>query len=81
MLESIHQSIIRSINQQSINQSVNQSVSQPINQLVNQSINYTFPAVWLGVFKETMYCRPPSRSILSQPCPRWQDPEGIQIPL
>ena len=45
----------------------------------NQSINYTFPAVWLGVSKEIMYFCPPSLSILSQPCPRWQDPKGIQI--
>ena len=44
---------------------------------INQSI--TFPALWLGVSKEIVYFCPPSLSILSQPCPRWQDPKGIQI--
>ena len=45
----------------------------------NQSFNDTFPALWLGVSKEIVYFCPPSLSILSQPCPRWQDPKGIQI--
>ena len=57
-------------------------VQQPwwvFNQSSNQSINYTFPALWLGVSKEIVYFCPPSLSILSQPCPRWQDPKRIQI--
>ena len=52
----------------------------PVSQYAfNQSINYTFPALLLGVSKEIVYFCPPSLSILSQPCPRWQDPKGIQI--
>ena len=62
-----------------INQSINQPTNQPINQPINQSINHTFPALWLGVSKEIVYFCPPSLSILSHPCPRWQDPQGIQI--
>ena len=50
-----------------------------INQSINQSINHTFPALRLGVSKETVYFCAPSLSILSQPCPKWQDPKGIQI--
>ena len=47
---------------------------------ISQSINpYTFSALWLGVSKEIMDLSPPSLSILSQPCPRWPDPEGAQI--
>ena len=46
---------------------------------INQSINYTCPALGLGVSTESMYLCPPSLSILSQPCPDWQDPAGIQI--
>ena len=43
-----------------------------------KSINYTFPAlaIVLGVSKEIVYFCPPSLSILSQTCPRWQDPNG-----
>ena len=43
------------------------------------SITHTFPALWLSVSKEIVYFCPPSLSILSQPCPRWQDPKGIHI--
>ena len=52
---------------------------QLLSRHINQSINYTFPALWLGVSKEIVYFCPPSLSILSQPCPRWQYPKGIQI--
>ena len=49
------------------------SIERSIDQSKNPST-----ALRLGVSKEIMHFCPPSLSILSQPCLRWQDPEGIE---